>query len=148
MSSIIRGLTDACRQASAFIWLESHREQDMLGNFVAENSVPGTIVLTDAILPNTLVDDEKLIKFIEDFEPGNKDAPVEIPLKEFCRNSTYDNLIQFSKPFNPDVMQTDFKILEMKSEELIADIEHQCIELIKAKEPKWQKLMAEKKKYG
>ena len=145
VSSIIRGLTDACRQASAFLWLESHREQDMLGNFVAKNSVPGTIVLTDAILPETFVDDDMLGKFIEDFEPGNKNAPVYVFLKEFCRQTTYNNLIEFSKPFNPDVIQTDFKLLEMKSQDLINDIENKCIKIIKSKPEEWQQKMAKKR---
>ena len=49
LKTIINGLTDACRQANAFLWMH-HFRQDNLGTFIAENSINNTTILSDCVI--------------------------------------------------------------------------------------------------
>ena len=61
VASMVRGITDACRQATAFLWM-NHKRQDVLGTSVSEYSKPGTVILGDAVLNPKLMWTESDIK--------------------------------------------------------------------------------------
>ncbi len=131
IATMIRGITDACRQATAFIWM-THKRHDILGRFVADNAKAGTIIIGDAIFDSKKMWTSDDIKdWIINSIKSDKITSMEIDPWNMFRESFKADILKYSVSFDPDHPNDFPPSLELNSILMIKELEdliHKTVE--------------------
>ena len=149
LKTIIQGLTDACQQANAYIWMQP-QTQDELGSFVSKYSISNTTIFSDAFIDRSKIIHDKTTTYHkslhEHFETfATSTRTTVIPNQwDHCTESFYKTLIASSTPFDSDESVDKFTIIEYNMDNVIESLEKTCRSIATSMPDNW-KLMVSKK---
>ena len=162
LKTIIRGLTDACQQANAYIWMQP-QTQDRLGSFVSRYSINNTIIIADSLIDrNKIIHDsvdkkyhKSLYEYFETFADSTRKTIIPSAWNH-CTETFYKSLLEASKPFDSDESIDKITMIEYDMCHAVENIERTCRAIaatmtddwktnVMKKGSRWKKCMAGKK---
>ena len=149
LKTIILGLTDACQQANAYIWMQPHT-QDRLGSFVSKYSISNTTIIADTLInKNRIIHDSALhTGFKNKHQPclehffktfADSSRHTIIPTSRYhCTESFYRMLIDSSQPYDSEGSMDKLKIIEYDMNIAIETIERTCKRIAASMSKTWK----------
>lgn len=149
MRNIISGLTNACQQANAYLWLHPQYE-DKLGTFISKNALHNTTILSDSVISShNILDDSSeqyhghsltLKGLFRQFPSTSRDTILHNPWNMVTK-SFYETLYQHSKPYDADESLENIELFDYDVFHEIKVLEEKCQKISKEMTQEWKQKM-------